>query len=41
MVDQISDAILDAMLDGELNRRVSCASLVTTGMAKVSSFKDS
>jgi S-adenosylmethionine synthetase len=35
MADQISDAILDAILAGDPNSRVACETLVTTGMAIV------
>ncbi len=35
MADQISDAILDAMLEGDPNSRVACETLVTTGLAVV------
>ncbi len=35
MADQISDAILDALLGGDPNSRVACETLVTTGMAIV------
>jgi len=35
MADQISDAILDAMLAGDANSRVACETLVTTGLAIV------
>ena len=36
MCDQISDAILDAMLANDPNARVACETLVTTGMVFVS-----
>jgi S-adenosylmethionine synthetase len=36
MADQISDAILDAMLADDPNSRVACETLVTTGLAVVS-----
>jgi len=36
VADQISDAILDALLSGDKNCRVACECLVTTGMALVS-----
>ncbi len=36
MADQISDAILDAMLTDDPNSRVACETLVTTGLAVVS-----
>ena len=35
IADQISDAILDAMIEGDPNSRVACETLVTTGMAVV------
>ena len=35
MADQISDAILDAMLEKDPNSRVACETLVTTGLAIV------
>ncbi|MBU1275766.1 MAG: methionine adenosyltransferase [Proteobacteria bacterium] len=35
VADQISDAILDAMLKDDPNSRVACETLVTTGMAMV------
>jgi S-adenosylmethionine synthetase len=35
IADQISDAILDAMLRGDPDSRVACETLVTTGMALV------
>ena len=35
VADQISDAILDAMLTDDPNSRVACETLVTTGMAMV------
>lgn len=35
VADQISDAILDAMLGGDPNSRVACETLVTTGLAVV------
>ncbi len=36
MADQISDAILDSLLEGDPNSRVACETLVTTGLAVVS-----
>jgi S-adenosylmethionine synthetase len=36
LADQISDAILDAMLAGDPNSRVACETLVTTGLVMVS-----
>lgn len=36
VADQISDAILDAMLQDDANSRVACECLVTTGLAVVS-----
>ena len=36
MADQISDAILDALIEQDKNSRVGCESLVTTGLAIVS-----
>ena len=33
MADQISDAILDAMLTNDPMSRVACETLVTTGLA--------
>ena len=35
MADQISDAVLDAMLTTDPNSRVACATLITTGMVVV------
>ena len=35
MADQISDAILDAMLTQDANSRVACETLVTTGLAVI------
>jgi S-adenosylmethionine synthetase len=35
VADQISDAVLDALLAGDRNARVACETLVTTGMAVV------
>ena len=35
VADQISDAVLDAMLQGDPNSRVACETLVTTGMAVI------
>ncbi|MGZ4692420.1 MAG: methionine adenosyltransferase [Acidimicrobiales bacterium] len=35
MADQISDSILDAMLEQDPNRRVACETFVTTGLAIV------
>ena len=35
MADQISDAILDAMIRADPASRVACETLVTTGMALV------
>ena len=35
VADQISDAILDAMLMDDPNSRVACETLVTTGMAVI------
>jgi S-adenosylmethionine synthetase len=35
VADQISDAILDAMLMGDPNSRVACETLVTTGLALI------
>ena len=35
VADQISDAVLDAMLAGDPNSRVACETLVTTGLAVV------
>ncbi len=35
MCDQISDAILDAMLAGDSNSRVACETLTTTGLVMV------
>ncbi|MBL7214354.1 MAG: methionine adenosyltransferase [Phycisphaerae bacterium] len=35
VADQISDAVLDAMLEQDPNSRVACETLVTTGMAMV------
>jgi S-adenosylmethionine synthetase len=35
LADQISDAILDAMLTGDPNSRVACETLVTTGLVMV------
>jgi len=35
VADQISDAVLDAMIDQDPNSRVACETLVTTGMAVV------
>jgi len=35
MADQISDAVLDAMLAGDPNSRVACETLITTGMVVV------
>ncbi|MHC4606133.1 MAG: S-adenosylmethionine synthetase N-terminal domain-containing protein, partial [Planctomycetota bacterium] len=36
MADQISDAILDAMIKGDPESRVACETLVKTGMVLVS-----
>ncbi len=36
MADQISDAVLDAMLEGDPASRVACETLITTGLAVVS-----
>ncbi|MGI9558424.1 MAG: methionine adenosyltransferase, partial [Thermodesulfobacteriota bacterium] len=36
MADQISDAVLDAMLGGDPASRVACETLITTGLAVVS-----
>ena len=36
MADQISDAVLDALIEQDKNSRVGCESLVTTGLAIVS-----
>lgn len=33
VADQISDAVLDALLEQDANARVACETLVTTGMA--------
>ena len=35
LADQISDSVLDAMLEKDKNSRVACETLVTTGMAVV------
>ena len=35
LADQISDAVLDAMLKVDPNCRVACETMVTTGMAVV------
>ena len=35
VADQISDAILDAMLAQDKNSRVACETMVTTGLAAV------
>ncbi|MGE3526764.1 MAG: S-adenosylmethionine synthetase N-terminal domain-containing protein, partial [Gemmatimonadales bacterium] len=35
LADQISDAVLDAILKDDPNGRVACETLVTTGMAVV------
>ncbi|SVD87850.1 uncharacterized protein METZ01_LOCUS440704, partial [marine metagenome] len=35
VADQISDAILDAMLAGDKNSRVACETMVTTGQVIV------
>ncbi|MHC4857902.1 MAG: S-adenosylmethionine synthetase N-terminal domain-containing protein, partial [Planctomycetota bacterium] len=35
VADQISDAVLDAMLAQDPNSRVACETLVTTGLAMV------
>ena len=35
MCDQISDAILDAMLAGDPHSRVACETLTTTGLVMV------
>jgi S-adenosylmethionine synthetase len=35
MADQISDAVLDAMLEGDPSSRVACETLLTTGMVVV------
>ena len=35
MADQISDAILDAMLAQDLNSRVACETLITTGLTVI------
>jgi S-adenosylmethionine synthetase len=35
MADQISDSVLDALLEQDPNSRVACESLVTTGMALI------
>ena len=37
MADQISDAVLDAMLAGDPDSRVACETLITTGMVVVAS----
>ena len=36
MADQISDAVLDAMLAQDKNSRVACETLVNTGLAVIS-----
>ena len=36
LADQISDSILDALLEQDPNCRVACETLVTTGLAFVS-----
>ncbi len=36
IADQISDAVLDRMLDGDPNSRVACETLITTGLVVVS-----
>ena len=35
MADQISDAVLDAMLEQDPSARVACETMVTTGMAVI------
>src|SRR5271163_4412465 len=35
MADQISDAVLDAMLEGDPTSRVACETLLTTGLVVV------
>ena len=35
VADQISDAVLDAMLEQDPNSRVACETMVTTGLAVV------
>ena len=35
MADQISDAVLDAMLAGDASSRVACETLLTTGLVVV------
>jgi len=35
VADQISDAVLDAILTEDKNARVACETLVTTGMAMI------
>ena len=35
LADQLSDAVLDAMLTADPNSRVACESLVTTGLVIV------
>ena len=35
MADQISDAVLDAMLAQDKNSRVACETLVNTGLAVI------
>src|SRR6201992_4264664 len=35
MADQISDAVLDAMLEGDASSRVACETLLTTGLVVV------
>ena len=35
VADQISDAVLDAMLAEDANARVACETMVTTGMAVI------
>src|ERR1700744_1814975 len=35
MADQISDAVLDAILEGDPNSRVACETLLTTGLVVV------
>ena len=39
LADQISDAVLDAMLTQDRNSRVACETLVTTGLAVVAGEK--
>src|ERR1017187_6816496 len=35
MADQVSDAVLDAMLEGDPTSRVACETLLTTGLVVV------